>query len=105
MGAGFRTDMRAGSCISMVMVTVVALAGCRAAVADGEQSLQGLYLQLQWAGTAMQYVHYYYWHDGRVCHVTPQGGIDREPTDSRVSRSRLRSKGTSVVSTASGGTS
>ena len=53
----------------------------------------------------MQYVHYYYWHDGRVCHVTPQGGIDREPTDSRVSRSRLRSKGTSVVSTASGGTS
>ena len=104
VGASPRTGTRAASCISVV-VTVLALARCRAAVADGEQSLQGLYLQLQWAGTAMQDVHYYYWHDGWVCHVTPQGGIDREPTDFASIQKQTAQQGTSVVSTASGGTS
>jgi hypothetical protein len=43
--------------------------------------LQGLYLQLQSAGTAYTYFHYYFWPDGRYCEGLPSGGIGREPID------------------------
>ena len=43
--------------------------------------LQGLYLQLQPIGTAMAYVHYYFWPDGRLCLGLPTGGLDREPVE------------------------
>ena len=75
-------------CLSTVLLPVLLVAGCKgagaraAAVAgSGSQPFQGLYLQTQWAGTAMQYVHYYFWHDGRICQVRPTGGLDREPAD------------------------
>ena len=45
------------------------------------QPFQGLYLQLQGAGGGNQYVHYYFWKDGRVCWGLPTGGLDREPAD------------------------
>ena len=60
------------------------LGGCnRAGAAGGDSAhpFEGLYLQTQWAGTAMQYVQYYFWHDGRICQVAPTGGVDREPAD------------------------
>jgi len=45
------------------------------------QTLEGLYLQLQLAGSSFQHVHYYFWKDGRICRGLATGGIALEPAD------------------------
>jgi hypothetical protein len=71
---------RAGRYALLCLAVLFTACGHRAGAA-GAQPFQGLYLQTQWAGTAMQYVHYYFWHDGRICQVMPTGGVDSEPAD------------------------
>ncbi len=69
-----------GPCIRPM--SAAAAAAVKPPAAFSGPRLQGLYLQLQPVATSNQYVHYYFWPDGRMCSGTlPTGGLDREPVN------------------------
>ena len=71
----------------LLIVFALSITGAQA------QRLQGLYLQLQPFGTSYQYVHYYFWNDGKICKGLPSGGIDQEPAAFALYETAVRKQG------------